>query len=317
MRAASSTMASTAPAAAGWPAIGTTARVVVTDPAALPRAREILVEDLAALDLACSRFRPDSEVRRLEDGGGRPVRVSSLLVAALDVALTAARHTDGDLDPTVGSALVDLGYDRDFGELHRLPQGAALRVVRRIPGWQGVDLDRDRSTVTVPAGTLVDLGATVKGWAADQAAARIAAELGCGVLVSLGGDLATAGPSPEGGWTVRVQDRPGGDDDPSGCTVTLPAGAALATSSTSSRAWRQGPHLRHHVLDPRTLRPAAPVWRYVSVAAGRCVDANTASTAALIRGDAAPSWLAEQGLSARLVAADGGVRYVGSWPRTS
>ena len=317
MTIATDVMAGTAPAAADWPAIGTTVRVVVTDGTALPRAREILVEDLAALDLACSRFRPDSEIRRLAAAGGRPVVVSPLLAAALDVALTAARRTDGDLDPTVGSALVDLGYDRDYGELHRLPHGAALRVVRRIPGWQRVHLDRDSSTVTVPAGTLLDLGATVKGWAADQAAARIAAELGCGVLVSLGGDLAAAGPAPVGGWTVRVQDRPGLDDDPSGCTVTLPGGAALATSSTSSRAWRQGPHLRHHVLDPRTLRPAAPVWRYVSVAAAHCVDANTASTAALIRGDAAPAWLAEQGLSARLVSADGGVRHVGGWPRSS
>ncbi len=96
--------------------------------------------------------------------------------------------------------------------------------------------------------------------------------------------------------------------------VALPAGGALATSSTRSRRWRCGTREVHHVLDPRTLLPADPVWRTVSVAAGSCVEANTASTAALVRGRAALGWFAAAGVSARCVAADGTVLRTGRWP---
>jgi thiamine biosynthesis lipoprotein len=128
-----------------------------------------------------------------------------------------------------------------------------------------------------------------------------------GVLVSLGGDIATAGDAPAGGWSVLVGDGPG---EPS-CTVRLTAGTALATSSTISRRWRRGGRLLHHVLDPRTCQPAAPVWRTASVAAPSCVEANTESTAALVRGLAAPGLLR---LPARLVAANGTVHALGNWP---
>ena len=128
--------------------------------------------------------------------------------------------------------------------------------------------------------------------------------------MSLGGDIATAGPAPDGGWQIRVQDGP---DQPY-AAVTLPGGAALATSSTHSRRWRSAGELVHHIIDPRTGRPAAPVWRTTSVAAFTCVRANTLSTAALVRGAAAVAWLRELGAPARLVAADGTVVTVGAWP---
>lgn len=304
----------TRPRAAEWAAIGTTVRVVVTEPDLLPAATDIVVAELAALDAACSRFRPDSEVTRLANASGRPVGVSRLLADAVGVALDAARRTDGDLDPTVGAAMASLGYDRDFAEVHTRPGGPAVRVAVRPSGWRQVRLDRERRLITVPAGTLLDLGATAKAWAADRCASRVAQELGCGVLVSLGGDIATAGSGPDGGWIVRVQDRPDVATDPTACTVTLQPGGALATSSIGSRAWRQGRDRLHHILNPRTLRPAEAVWRYATVAAASCVDANTASTVALIRGRAAPAWLHSLGLSARLVTADGRVARLGGWP---
>jgi thiamine biosynthesis lipoprotein len=177
-----------------------------------------------------------------------------------------------------------------------------------------VDLDRQR--LTVPAGAQLDLGATVKGWAADRAAARIAQELGCGVLVSLGGDTAVAGEPPEGGWRIRVQDRtalPGAAAGGPSQVVTIRDGG-LATSSTAARRWRRGGDVLHHILDPRTGRPAAPVWRTVSVAAVTCADANTAATAAIIRGRQALPWLAGLRLPARLVAQDGTVHTLNAWP---
>jgi thiamine biosynthesis lipoprotein len=164
--------------------------------------------------------------------------------------------------------------------------------------------------VTLPAGTLLDLGATAKAHAADRCAVAVADRFGCGALVSLGGDLRAAGPPPDGGWQVLVQDGP---DEPAS-QVRLAGAAAVATSSTLHRTWRQGGTVRHHVLDPATCRPAAPVWRTASVAADTCVRANTWSTAALVRGHAAERDLRRAGVAARLVAADGAVVRLGGWP---
>ena len=105
------------------------------------------------------------------------------------------------------------------------------------------------------------------------------------------------------------------EDPPVGpsAVVAIRSGG-LATSSTAARRWRRGGDVLHHILDPRSGLPAAPVWRTVSVAAATCTEANTASTAAVIRGEAAPGWLAGLGLAARLVAESGAVLTVGGWP---
>jgi thiamine biosynthesis lipoprotein len=285
---------------AQWPVWGTVARIVVTDPGVIQEATAIVRAELAAVDVACSRFRPDSELIAA-CRSGRTTTVGPLLAELVAAALGAARETGGDVDPTVGAALCGLGYDRDFAALTGRRVAPAVQVFP-TPDWRTVRLDGRE--LTVPPGVLLDLGATAKALAADRAAATVAAELGTGVLVALGGDIATAGPAPQGGWRVLVQDRPG---DPQ-CTVRLPAGAALATSSTVSRAWGD----LHHILDPRTGRPAPPIWRTVSVAACSCLRANTLSTAAIVRGSGAPALLA--GGPARLVTADRDVLRLGGWP---
>jgi thiamine biosynthesis lipoprotein len=321
-----------------WTALGMLVQLAVTEPAATAAARELLEADLLALDLACSRFRPDSELVAVGNAargatGEVTVQVSPLLAEAVAVALRAARLTDGDVDPTVGGVLAELGYDRDFAELappELAPPGRVQRGnapaearaepgavgVRIIPGWRSVLVDTATGRLTVPAGVRLDLGATVKGWAADLSAAKIAASLGCGVLVSLGGDTAVAGPPPGDGWRIRVQDRTARPGDPAegpSQVVTIRDGG-LATSSTAARRWSRGGDVLHHILDPRTDRPAAPVWRTVSVAAASCADANTAATAAIIRGRQAVPWLTGLRLPARLVAMDGTVRTLAAWP---
>jgi thiamine biosynthesis lipoprotein ApbE len=310
---------------AQWNAIGTTIRVVVTDATQLGQARAMLADDLAALDASCSRFRDDSELIRLEASAGRPTRVSPLLAGAIRAALRGARLTGGDVDPTLGRAMEALGYDRDFALLPAKsdtsqgdsPDRGRVRVsVRHVPSWRQIELDDATGLLTVPAGVRLDLGATAKAWAADQSAQRIARALHCGVLVSLGGDIAVAGDVPAGGWAIRVQDVTG---DP----LTAPEGPAdvvairtggLATSSTTARRWRNGGDVLHHILDPRAGRPADSIWRTVSVAAASALDANIASTAAVIRGRRATGWLAGLGLPARLVAVDGSVTTVAGWP---
>ncbi|ADP82595.1 FAD:protein FMN transferase [Pseudofrankia inefficax] len=314
------------PASSEWPVWSTKARLVVTDPAALDEAHRIVVDQLASVDAAASRFRDDSEVSRLASAGGEPRRVSPVLAELIGVALTAAASTNGDVDPTLGGPLAALGYDRDIalipvdrrrpahrrGPDHREEPAAGgatvAAAVRRGPAWRRITLDGDQ--VTVPAGIQLDLGATAKAHTADRCAALVADRLGTGALVSLGGDLATAGAPPAGGWRVYVQDRPG---EPAG-SVTLAAGGALATSSTIGRRWRRDGRVLHHILDPRTCRPAPVVWRTVTVAATSCLAANTATTAALVRGRGAVGWLNALGLPARLVGADGAVVTVNGWP---
>ena len=104
-------------------------------------------------------------------------------------------------------------------------------------------------------------------------------------------------------------------DSPEGphCTVSISAGA-LATSSTSARRWVRGGIPMHHIVDPRVGLPVESPWRTVSVAAMNCVDANTASTAAIVRGEPALAWLNNLGLPARLVRTDGRVETVAGWP---
>ena len=298
-----------------WNAIGTTIRVVVTDAAQLGSARAILADDVAALDAACSRFRADSELMKLDASAGDPTMVSPLLAGAIGAAIRGALLTDGDLDPTVGRAMEAIGYDRDFASVPA--QGGAVRVtVRHVPQWQQIELDESAGRLTVPAGVRLDLGATAKAWAADRSAERIARELGCGVLVSLGGDIAVAGEVPPGGWSIRVLEAAGGRLAPTqGPVGVIAMGAGgLATSSTTARRWQRGGDLMHHILDPRTGRPADSEWRTVSVAAGSALDANIASTAAIIRGKSATRWLARLGLPSRLVAVDGSVTTLAGWP---
>jgi thiamine biosynthesis lipoprotein len=290
----------TGPTVTQWPVWSTTARVVVTAPSALAAATGIVRDVLADVDLAASRFRPDSELRRLVPGV--PTVVSPVLAELVRVALTAAERSGGAVDPTMGRALGDLGYDRDLS-LVDVDGRAIPLVVRQASGWRTVKLDGRE--LTVPDGVELDLGATAKAHAADVAAQRVAATLDTGVLVSLGGDIATAGPGPDGGWRVLVRDQP---DDPS-CVLTMPAGRAIATSSTRSRTWRRGRAQLHHILDPSTCLPVKPFWRSVSVVAASCVDANTATTAALVRGRET------LGLPARFVALDGSVVTVAGWPR--
>lgn len=293
-------------ATAQWSLWSTTARVVVTDPAARDEAARIVAEIADAVDLACSRFRTDSELSMLAGRSGA-VTVSPLLAELVRTALEAARQTGGLVTPTLGSALCELGYDGDWSRM-----GSTARPVRwavqRAPRWDEVQLEG--TTLTVPPGVLLDLGSTAKAWTADHAAQAVADRLGVGVLVGLGGDLSSAGPAPAGDWRVLVRDR---DDDPT-AVVALPAGSAVATSSTRNRRWRSGGRELHHLLDPATSQPVAEVWRCVTVAARDCVTANTHTTAALVKGSAAVGWLAKSGLPARLLAADGSVTVVNHWP---
>lgn len=287
-----------------WPLWSTLARLVVTDGAVLASAQAVVDDYLRCVDDAANRFRADSEISRLRAGA---TELGPVLRDLLEQAMWAADLTDGDVDPTVGGSLERLGYDRDIQLV--LDEGAPVRAVVHVrPRWGSVVLRGSR--MWCPAGVRLDLGATAKAVAADRAAALVVERTGSGVLVSLGGDIATAGPAPEGGWQVRVQDAK--DDPPT--QVALPEGAAIATSSTVSRTWQCGGRRLHHILDPRTGEPAATFWRSVTVAAPTCLQANAVSTACIVRGARAVGWVERLGLPARFLRYDGQVLATESWP---
>ena len=298
-------------------ALGTTARLAVWPPEHAGAAMAAVDAVLAALDLQASRFRPDSEISWLHRSAGGLFALSDGLAEAVRVALEAARWTGGLTDPTVGEALISLGYDRDFAAIdpnRREPPPAPLPA----PGWQRVRLDGP--LLWLPAGVRLDLGATAKGLGSDRAARAVMAATGHtgGVLISLGGDIATAGIPPRDGWPIVAADRPDqASPGPASAgpaqRVRLPRGA-VATSSISCRSWRRAGRVLHHIVDPRTGLPADGPWQMASVAAMTCADANAAATASIVAGAAAPGWLAAAGLPARLVSHDGRVRHIGGWP---
>lgn len=303
----------TSPSSTSFPALGGLAVVASADPRRLDAAREAVELTVSELDHTCSRFRFDSGLSSLNARAGSWVQVSPLLLEAVSAALRAARLTEGDVDPTVGRAMIALGYDRDFAELRHCVPTVSIAAV---PGWRSVGVDAAHSTIRLEPGVMLDLGATAKALGADLAAARAAEVAGCGVLVGLSGDIALAGPPPETGWRVRVTDDHRSGPDAPGQWISVLSGG-VATSSVVSRRWHTADEAggeAHHVIDPRTGRSAVEVWRTATVAAATCLDANIASTAAIVRGAAAAEWLASLGLPSRLVSAAGRVRHISGWP---
>jgi thiamine biosynthesis lipoprotein len=182
------------------------------------------------------------------------------------------------------------------------------------PHWSDVEIDEAAGTLLVPRGCSLDLGAIAKASGADRAAATIARTLGAGALVSLGGDVAMQGPSPDGGWPVHVISTTASDDRGDAGQVVMLPGGGLATSSPGARRWLQDGEPRHHIIDPRTLRPADTDWLSITVAAHDCVAANAAATAGVVLGTLAPQWLEGTGYPCRLVDASGEVLRLGNWP---
>jgi FAD:protein FMN transferase len=298
--------------AASWRALGTDVRVIV-EGGDLEAATVAVERVLLDVDQTYSRFRRDSELSGLNNRRS-VMRVSPLMARAIEAALRGAQATGGLVDPTVGRAMRAIGYDEDFAIIGHRHRGPIIHLVP-VPGWQAIDYRAAARTVRLRPGIELDFGSTGKALAADLAAAAALAALpaDAGVLVSLGGDVALAGRSPEGGWRILAADSSATAPDAEGQVIALSDGA-IATSSTTVRRWTRGETSVHHIVDPRTGAPAQSPWRTASVVAATCVDANIAATAAILLGDAAPGWLAARGLAARLVAVDGRVERLAGWP---
>jgi len=257
-----------------------------------------------------SRFLEHSELSALNRQAGVTVTVSPLLCEVLGAALDAAWATDGLYDPTLLPQLTQLGYDRPF---ETLPDLVPTLAYPPSPGgrWREISFDRARRRVRLTPGTALDFGGIAKGMAVDAALERLQSAGIEAALVNAGGDLAVHGlPPGEVAWPVAIAGY--GDDV---WSVPLHHGA-LATSGTARRRWRQGGERRHHLLDPRTGRPADNGLWSVSVVAARCVQAEVAAKVAFVRGprDGA-RFLNERGLAGLLIEEGGRSQIAGAWPR--
>ena len=290
--------------------------MIVTHAPDLAAAKAAVDEVVRAVDLAANRFREDSELSRLNAMTDRDVVISALLTKLIAAALRGARLTGGAVDPTVGSAIKLAGYDSDFAAVS--PDGMAIElVVSRIPGWQAIALDEANRTVRLPRGVDIDLGATAKALTSDLAAAAALSSIGKGgALVSLGGDIAVAGEPPFEGWLMQGSEDSGAPTQAGAATHSSRAGGHAIASRTVARGTRRGGREQRNDNRATSERRDGP-WRTATVVAGTCVDANIASTAALVMGEGAIQWLEKSRLPARLVDREGSVHRLAGWPKLS
>jgi len=282
-----------------FPAMGCEVLMIV------PAGRAAHVATVAALfaewEARLSRFRPDSDLSRLNAAAGRPVWVREPLLGVLRRALRAARATRGVFDPTLARELAALGYSTTFSAIRE--EGAERPAPARASSWHDVRLGPG-GLVSLPADLAVDLGGIAKGMAVDAALAALRAEGVPAALVSAGGDLAVLGGRP---WSIAV-DAAGGET-----ALTLTRGA-LATSSTEERRWRTPRGEMHHLIDPRTRRPATSDLVRVTVHAPTCEAAEVAAKAALILGSVEGAAFLERHRLTALLSTAVESFPVGAWP---
>jgi thiamine biosynthesis lipoprotein len=234
-----------------------------------------------------SRYRDDSVIASIHAARGRAVEVDTETADLLDYAATCHALSGGLFDITSGVLRAVWRFDGS----DRVPEAAAVQALLPLVGWTHVQWQRP--TLVVPAGMELDLGGLGKEYAVDRTLALLRqAAPQAALLVNFGGDLAVSGPRAGGErWQVGVE-RPGGHD--AALQLELAAGA-LATSGDARRFLLKDGERLGHILDPRDGWPVRGAPRSVTVAAGRCIEAGTLATLALLQGPEAESWLAQQG----------------------
>jgi thiamine biosynthesis lipoprotein len=265
-----------------FPVMGTVGHVVVIG--GEPGAAHDAVARLEQLEARWSRFRPDSEISRLNRSPGEPTAVSTDTILLARRSLQAWRATNGAFDPTVHGAINALGYDRSFEQLTPSFRSAPVGgpTDRRAPGMAAIAIDPPTGTITVPVGTGLDPGGIGKGLAADLVVGEQLAAGAAGVCINLGGDVRVkgAGPPPQG-WQVGVE-HPYLDGEL--VAVIGLTNGAVATSSRLRRTWVVDDQRRHHLLDPATGRPTEGSLDSVTVVAGEGWWAEAITKAAFVAG---------------------------------
>lgn len=261
-----------------WESTDGWCEVLTLNAADLPAVSQLAHERIEALEAACSPRRPDSEINALVSATSQ--QISPLLADALAANLRAAQFTSGLIPGLAG-----IGSKPESNE-------AELIV-----------LDYNLARLTVPSGVVVDPGPIVRAWAADWIATACLAELDIGCLINLDGNIAVQGAVPAGGWQIEVDD---GQPSANGTAlIAMSWSGGLASTDAAAPHW------------PFTAATPSRHWRTATVAAHSCERAKAASLAALTLGDAAPRWLTQRELPARLVHTGGIAVQTPGWPGPS
>jgi FAD:protein FMN transferase len=247
------------------------------------RAEAAILHDVprwfAQWEATLSRFRPESELSRLNACAGSWVQVSPLLLWVVQAARTASERTDGLVNPLILNALESAGYDRPF---EMLTENNCAVPIQPIPDASQIGIDSEKGRIRLPPGARLDLGGIAKGWAAEQAV--IALSKAGAAMVDAGGDIAARGaPDDSGGWRVQIP-VPGR----SAPYRVLLSDSAIATSGTGYRRWQQAGIWQHHIIDPRTGQPAQSGIVQASVIAPEMLHAESWAKAVVIGGIAPP-----------------------------
>jgi thiamine biosynthesis lipoprotein len=250
-----------------------------------------------------SRFKPDSELNRLNGNNGKPFPVSSQLWEVLKLSLQNVQKSDGLVTPAVLDQLELAGYDRSFEQI----QNNAVKkfqIPSDEPCLDEIVMDESTHSVTLPKHLRLDLGGVAKGWAANQAMLRLS-EIHP-ALVNAGGDIAVSGPlSNSNAWPVGVRDpfKPGSDLALLGLKES-----SVATSGRDYHRWMMNGTWQHHLIDPRTGNPANTDLLTATVIAPNVMAAEMAAKMILILGsERGKEWLEQQtGFEGLLILAEGG-----------
>lgn len=268
--------------------------ITVGDAARCDEAISAALAQLDHYERCWSRFIATSDISRINRSHGGGLAVDDATLTLLTVMANGHRLTNGRFDPTVLPALAASGYAASKLDPTAVSQFAT--VDGAAPSVTDVVLDVTAGMVHVPAGLTLDAGGIGKGLAADLIVAQLLHAGLDGALVSIGGDMAMAGISPDpAGWLVTVEQPD--DHDSALCELAVSAGG-VATSSTRSRRWHHDGAERHHHIDPATSQPSTTDLAAVTVIAGNGWMAEVHATAALSCGSAGVlAHLAAHGLS--------------------
>lgn len=253
----------------------------------------VLLEAAAAealrIEAKFSRYRDDSVIAMLHRSRGEPVAVDDETALLLDYAAACHAMSDGLFDVTSGVLREAWRFDGS----DRVPKADRVRVLVERIGWHKLHWQRPK--IVLPPGMEIDLGGIGKEYAVDRVLALLRSQAALPMLVNFGGDLAVSGLRADGrAWQVGVE-RPDAQQRSAVLRLDLSAGA-LATSGDARRYLLKDGVRYGHILDPRDGWPVRGAPRSVTVAAGRCTEAGTLATLAMLQGPRAEEWLAGQGV---------------------
>jgi len=276
--------------------------IMEQDSESMPVVLDLIPDWFEAWEQTLSRFRPTSELSRLNQKFDQPVEVSDTLWEVFKAAQWADQYTGGLVTPTVLDAVIEAGYDRPFDDLPPSQSRSITPMSLEVHPLSMIMADETTHSICLPQGVRLDFGGVAKGWAAHETVERLKAY--GPILMNAGGDIAISGPLAGGElWPVGVSNpfEPGTDLE-----VLHLKRCGVATSGKDRRRWRQNGSL-HHIINPLTGQPAETDVLRATVVAPTVMEAEATAKAAVILGrEKGLEWIESDAALAGILILDNG-----------